>query len=106
MFGSGGNIVVLSGPAGKLLVDDGIAVSKDKIQAALYRISAQPIKYVINTHWHWDHTDGNEWVHKQSATIIAHENVVSRRTNSMQVFLVSLETGRRGRLRSQDDGLD
>jgi len=78
LFGSGGNIVVLNGPDGKLLVDDGIAVSKDKIQAALDRISAEPIKYVINTHWHWDHTDGNEWVHNQGATIIAHENVLKR----------------------------
>src|SRR5215467_7319062 len=78
LFGSGGNIVVLNGPEGKLLVDDGIAVSKDKIQAALDKISAQPIKYVINTHWHWDHTDGNEWAHNQGATIIAHENVLRR----------------------------
>ena len=78
LFGSGGNIVVLNGPDGKLLVDAGIAVSKDKIQAALDRISAAPIKYVINTHWHWDHTDGNEWVHNQGATIIAHENVLKR----------------------------
>ena len=78
LFGSGGNIVVLNGPDGKLLVDDGIAVSKDKIQAALDRISTEPIKYVINTHWHWDHTDGNEWVHNQGATIIAHENVLKR----------------------------
>ena len=49
LFGSGGNIVVLNGPNGRLLVDDGIAVSKDKIQAALDRISAEPIKYVINS---------------------------------------------------------
>ena len=85
LFGSGGNIVVLNGPDGKLLVDDGIAVSKDKIQAALDRISAEPIKYVINTHWHWDHTDGNEWVHNQGATIIAHENVLKRLSATTRV---------------------
>ena len=85
LFGSGGNIVVLNGPDGKLLVDDGIAVSKDKIQAALDRISAKPIKYVINTHWHWDHTDGNEWVHNQGATIIAHENVLKRLSATTRV---------------------
>lgn len=85
LFGSGGNIVVLDGPDGKLLVDAGIAVSKDKIQAALDRISAAPIKYVINTHWHWDHTDGNEWVHNQGATIIAHENVLKRLSATTRV---------------------
>src|ERR1044071_7784047 len=46
LFGSGGNIIVLDGPDGKLLVDTGIAVSKDKILAALDQISAKPIKYV------------------------------------------------------------
>ena len=85
LFGSGGNIVVLDGPDGKLLVDDGIAISKDKIQAALDRLSAAPIKYVINTHWHWDHTDGNEWVHNQGATIIAHENVLKRLSATTRV---------------------
>ena len=85
LFGSGGNIIVLNGPDGKLLVDAGIAVSKDKIQAALDRISAAPIKYVINTHWHWDHTDGNEWVHNQGATIIAQENVLKRLSATTRV---------------------
>src|SRR5215831_1054078 len=65
LFGSGGNIVVLNGPDGKLVVDSGIAVSKEKIQAALNKIGAGPPKYVINTHWHWDHTDGNEWLRQQ-----------------------------------------
>ncbi len=76
LFGSGGNILVLNGPDGKLLVDAGIAVSKEKIQAALDKIGAAPAKYVINTHWHWDHTDGNEWLHQQGATIIAQENTL------------------------------
>jgi glyoxylase-like metal-dependent hydrolase (beta-lactamase superfamily II) len=76
LFGSGGNIVVLTGPDGKLLVDAGIAVSRAKIQAALDQISPAPIKYLINTHWHWDHTDGNEWVHALGATVIAHENTL------------------------------
>ncbi|HXQ74828.1 MAG TPA: MBL fold metallo-hydrolase [Pyrinomonadaceae bacterium] len=85
LFGSGGNIILLNGPDGKLLVDAGIAVSKDKIQAALDRISAEPIKYLINTHGHWDHTDGNEWVHNQGATIIAHENVLKRLSATTRV---------------------
>jgi glyoxylase-like metal-dependent hydrolase (beta-lactamase superfamily II) len=56
------------------MVDAGIAVSQKKIEAALHGISPSPVKYVINTHWHWDHTDGNEWLHAAGATVIAHQN--------------------------------
>jgi glyoxylase-like metal-dependent hydrolase (beta-lactamase superfamily II) len=78
LMGSGGNIVVLTSPEGKLLVDVGIGVSQAKIEAALFQISPAPLKYVVNTHWHWDHTDGNKWARKAGATIIAHENVLKR----------------------------
>jgi glyoxylase-like metal-dependent hydrolase (beta-lactamase superfamily II) len=74
LIGSGGNIVVLESEDGKLLVDTGIAVSRKRLSAALADIGASPPRYAINTHWHWDHTDGNEWVHQAGATIIAHEN--------------------------------
>ena len=74
LMGSGGNITVFSGHDGKLLVDAGIPVSRPKITAALSAISPDPIRYLINTHWHFDHTDGNQWVHAAGATIIAHEN--------------------------------
>ncbi|WP_288879925.1 MBL fold metallo-hydrolase [Pedobacter panaciterrae] len=72
--GSGGNIAVLNGPKGKLLVDAGIGVSKPNVLPALNSISKSPIKYLVNTHWHFDHADGNEWVNQAGATIIAHEN--------------------------------
>lgn len=85
LFGSGGNIVVLAGPDGRLLVDAGIAVSRPKIQTALDGISEAPIKYLINTHWHWDHTDGNEWVHSLGATIVAQENVLKRLSDTTRV---------------------
>jgi glyoxylase-like metal-dependent hydrolase (beta-lactamase superfamily II) len=78
LMGSGGNIGVLNEADGKLLVDGGIAVSKPKIIAALDGIGAAPVKYLINTHWHWDHTDGNAWLHDAGATIIAQENVAPR----------------------------
>jgi glyoxylase-like metal-dependent hydrolase (beta-lactamase superfamily II) len=74
LMGSGGNITVLSGPGGKLFVDAGISVSRPKITAALAAISPDPIRYLINTHWHFDHTGGNHWAHAEGATIIAHEN--------------------------------
>lgn len=72
--GSGGNIAVLNGPQGKLMVDGGIGVSKINVSAALKSISDQPLKYLINTHWHFDHADGNAWLHEAGATIIAQEN--------------------------------
>jgi glyoxylase-like metal-dependent hydrolase (beta-lactamase superfamily II) len=78
LMGSGGNITVLTGTGGKLMVDGGIAVSRSKIQAALDGISNAPLRYLINTHWHWDHTDGNEWLREQGATIIAQENTLKR----------------------------
>ena len=72
--GSGGNITVLTGEDGKLLVDAGFAVSQSRISAALDSISQVPIRHLINSHWHTDHTDGNQWLHSAGATITAHEN--------------------------------
>jgi glyoxylase-like metal-dependent hydrolase (beta-lactamase superfamily II) len=71
LFGSGGNITVLSGADGKFLVDAGITLSKIRLTAAIDAIGSEPIKYLVNTHWHWDHTDGNGWLHDAGATIIA-----------------------------------
>ena len=72
--GSGGNIVVLTGRDGKVLVDAGITGSRPRITEALASLSDDPIKHLINTHWHFDHTDGNEWLHSIGAEITAHEN--------------------------------
>ncbi|MEO6315239.1 MAG: MBL fold metallo-hydrolase [Chitinophagaceae bacterium] len=74
LIGAGGNIIVFTGTDGKLLVDAGIANSKQKIIAALDTLGKDPLKYLINTHWHFDHAEGNEWLHKAGATIIAHDN--------------------------------
>jgi glyoxylase-like metal-dependent hydrolase (beta-lactamase superfamily II) len=72
--GSGGNIAVLTGRDGKLLVDAGITASRPGITDALASISSDPVRHLINTHWHFDHTDGNEWLHSTGAEITAHEN--------------------------------
>jgi glyoxylase-like metal-dependent hydrolase (beta-lactamase superfamily II) len=85
LLGSGGNITVLSGPQGKLLVDAGIGVSKEKIAAALDKLGPGPLKYLINTHYHWDHTDGNVWVQQAGATIIGHPNTLKRLSESVRV---------------------
>ena len=72
--GSGGNIGVLTESDGAVLVDAGITASRPRILDALGTLSNSPVRYLINTHWHFDHADGNEWLHKAGATIIAHEN--------------------------------
>lgn len=72
--GSGGNIAVLTGTDGKLLVDAGIPATRVRITEALAGLSNDPVKHLINTHWHFDHTDGNEWLHSIGAEITAHEN--------------------------------
>src|SRR5712672_4205486 len=74
LMGAGGNIAVLPGHDGKLLIDAGFAGARPKIADALASINSDPIKHLINTHWHFDHTDGNEWVHSAGASILAHEN--------------------------------
>jgi glyoxylase-like metal-dependent hydrolase (beta-lactamase superfamily II) len=74
LMGAGGNIAILPGRDGKLLIDAGFAGARPKISDALASISSDPIKHLINTHWHFDHTDGNEWLHSSGATILAHEN--------------------------------
>jgi len=72
--GSGGNIAVLTGPDGKLLVDGGIGVSRPQLSKALAELGNEPIAHLVNTHWHFDHADGNEWLQAAGAKIIAHEN--------------------------------
>ena len=72
--GSGGNIAVLTGPDGKVLVDAGIGVSRPQLMKALTDLSPEPVSTLINTHWHFDHTDGNTWLNSVGAKIIAQDN--------------------------------
>jgi glyoxylase-like metal-dependent hydrolase (beta-lactamase superfamily II) len=72
--GSGGNVAVLTGPDGKVLVDAGIGVSRARMTEALAALSSDPITHLINTHWHFDHADGNAWLHSVGAKIIAQNN--------------------------------
>jgi cyclase len=74
---SGGNIGVSVGPDGIVLVDDKFAPLAPKIEAALKSISDKPVRFILNTHYHGDHTGGNEaFSHK--STVIAHENTRKR----------------------------
>ena len=83
--GSGGNMAALASADGMFLVDDGIALSQRKIETALRGISPQPIRYAVNTHWHWDHADGNGWVHRDGAVLIAHANTAKHLAATIRV---------------------
>ena len=74
LLGPGGNIAVLCGPDGKLIVDAEIVTARPNVSSALASINVDPIKQLINTHWHFDHTGGNEWLHEAGASILAQEN--------------------------------
>ncbi len=81
--GKGGNIGVSAGEDGLLIVDDQFASEEQKIRAALKDINPGPLKFVLNTHVHGDHTGGNEAFGKE-AVIIAHENVRKRLVDDEQ----------------------
>jgi cyclase len=75
MFGGpGGSVVVLNGPDGKFVVDTFVAPAWPRLKEALDGLGNAPLKYVINTHWHFDHTDNNGPLHAAGATVLAHEN--------------------------------
>src|SRR5262245_25276678 len=73
--GQGGNITVAVGSDAIIMVDGQFAPLSDKIKAAIKAISPLPIKYLINTHYHGDHTGGNENFAKDGVTIVAHDNI-------------------------------
>lgn len=74
LSGSGGNIAVQIGQDGTLLVDAGMTASQKRIREALVALGSHRIEGLINTHWHFDHADGNEWMHGEGARIFAHRN--------------------------------
>jgi glyoxylase-like metal-dependent hydrolase (beta-lactamase superfamily II) len=83
--GSGGNIAVLTGADGKLLIDAGITVSRLKLERAIKELGNEPVSHLINTHWHFDHTDGNAWLNAEGAIIMAHENTQKHLLSAQRV---------------------
>lgn len=75
LFGAGGNIGVSYGEDGTVLIDDQYAPLTAKIQAAIAALGATPVKFLVNTHWHGDHSGGNENLGNAGAIIMAHDNV-------------------------------
>ncbi|MEQ8765945.1 MAG: MBL fold metallo-hydrolase [Planctomycetota bacterium] len=81
LFGQGGNIGLSVGEDGVLMVDDQFAPLTPRILAAIGSLSEQPVHWVVNTHFHGDHTGGNENLAKAGATLVAHDNVRERLSN-------------------------
>ncbi len=88
LVGSGGNIGLVVGTDATFIVDDQFAPLTQKVLAAIRTVTPQPVKFVLNTHWHFDHTGGNENLGKAGALIFAHENV--RRRMSTEQFIEAL----------------
>ncbi len=91
--GSGGNIGALVGNDGIILVDDQFAPLSEKIKKALATVTDKPIKFIINTHFHHDHSDGNKTLGGEGAIIVAHENTRKRLTtdNLVPIFKVNMK---------------
>ena len=75
LYGSGGNIGVSEGADGIFLIDDQYAVMTPKVTEALAKISSQAPRFVLNTHWHGDHTGGNENLAAKGTVVVAHDQV-------------------------------
>ena len=76
--GAGGNVTVAVGSDGVIMVDAQFAPMHDKLKAAIAKITDKPVKYLINTHYHGDHTGGNAAFGKEGVTIVAHQNLKTR----------------------------
>ena len=78
LSGPGGNVVVLNGADGKVVVDSFVQTAWTNLKQALDSIGSSPIQTLIDTHWHFDHADNNENFRKAGAAIVAHENTKKR----------------------------
>jgi len=92
MTGSGGNLGVSVGEDTVFVIDDQFAPLTPKIQAAIAKLSSKPVQFVLNTHWHFDHTGGNENLGKAGAIIVAHENVRKRLSSEGFIEFLGMKT--------------
>ncbi len=100
IVGSGGNIGLMAGDDAAFVVDDQFAPLTPKILAAIKAITPQPVRFVMNTHWHFDHTGGNENMGQAGALIFAHENVRKRMSTDqfIEAFKMKQPASPRGAL--------
>ena len=93
LTGQGGNIGVFTGTDGTFVVDDQFAPLSEKILAAIKSIDGDSPKFLLNTHFHGDHTGGNENFGKQGALIVAHDNVRERLVNGSFIAAFDMKAG-------------
>jgi glyoxylase-like metal-dependent hydrolase (beta-lactamase superfamily II) len=91
LSGPGGNVVVSRGKDGMLVVDTFVAPAWPKLKESLAAISKDPVKIVVDTHWHYDHVDNNAPLHQSGATVIAHENTRKRMSETHEVAFLGLK---------------
>ena len=90
LFGAGGNILVSTGDQGVLIVDDQVPAMVPKIRSAIRELSGSDIDFVINTHWHFDHADGNPLLAKEGSWIVSQVNSRRMLTDSQLINLVGV----------------
>ena len=90
LTGAGGNLGLSVGEDAVFLIDDQYAPLTDRIGAAIKQITPRPVKFVLNTHWHGDHTGGNENMGKAGALIVAHDNVRKRMSTEQFIELLKM----------------
>jgi glyoxylase-like metal-dependent hydrolase (beta-lactamase superfamily II) len=88
LTGAGGNIGLSVGEDAVFIIDDQFAPLVPKIKAAIARITPKPVQFVMNTHFHFDHTGGNEALGKEGAWIVAHDNVRKRMTSDQVMSFI------------------
>jgi cyclase len=86
LSGPGGNVVVLNGPDGKVVVDSFVQPAWDGLAKALDALGPAPTKVLIDTHWHFDHSDNNENFRKAGAAVVAHENTTKRMSQTHEML--------------------
>src|ERR1041385_42330 len=88
--GQGGNITIAVGSDGIIMVDSQFAPLSDKIKAAIKAVSPLPVKYLVNTHFHGDHTGGNANFARDGAIVVAHDNIRVRLAAGTKAGLTGL----------------
>lgn len=92
LTGAGGNMGLSVGEDAVFLIDDQFAPLTARITAAIAQITPKPVKFVLNTHWHFDHTGGNENLGKAGALIVAHHNVRKRMGTEQMIDFLNMRT--------------